>query len=103
MNTFETEVIQNLIDEDVTMAQLILETENSKIESDPGIQIDSLSKRELEILDHIAQGLSNNDISKTLTLALSTVKGHIQKIYKKLQVQRRTEAVAHARELKIIL
>jgi LuxR family maltose regulon positive regulatory protein len=58
-----------------------------------------LSHRETEILQLMAQGLSNREISERLFLALSTVKGHNQTIFGKLQVQRRTEAVARAREL----
>jgi LuxR family maltose regulon positive regulatory protein len=61
-----------------------------------------LSQRELEILHLIAQGLSNREIGERLFLALDTVKGHNQKIFGKLQVQRRTEAVARARELGLV-
>ena len=64
--------------------------------------IEPLSNRELEILRLIAQGLSNREISKRLFLALNTVKGHNQIIFDKLQVQRRTEAVARARELDLL-
>jgi LuxR family maltose regulon positive regulatory protein len=64
--------------------------------------IEPLSKRELEILKLVAQGLSNREISERLVLALSTVKGHNQNIYGKLGVQRRTEAVARARELGLL-
>ncbi len=64
--------------------------------------IEPLSQRELEVLQLIAQGLSNQEISERLFLALSTVKGHNQKIFDKLQVQRRTEALARARELGIL-
>jgi LuxR family maltose regulon positive regulatory protein len=64
--------------------------------------IESLSPRELEILQLIARGLSNREISERLFLALSTVKGHNRNIYGKLQVQRRTEAVARARELGLL-
>jgi LuxR family maltose regulon positive regulatory protein len=61
--------------------------------------IEPLSPRELEVLRLIAQGLSNQEIGERLFLALDTVKGHNRKIFGKLQVQRRTEAVARAREL----
>jgi LuxR family maltose regulon positive regulatory protein len=61
-----------------------------------------LSLRELEVLQLIAQGLSNREISERLFLALNTVKGHNRKIFGKLQVQRRTEAVARARELDLL-
>lgn len=64
--------------------------------------IEPLSQRELEVLQLIAQGLSNSEISTRLFLALSTVKGHNRLIFGKLQVQRRTEAVARARELGLV-
>jgi LuxR family maltose regulon positive regulatory protein len=64
--------------------------------------IEPLSQRELEVLQLIAQGLSNDEIGKRLFLALDTVKGHNRRIYDKLQVQRRTEAVARARELGLL-
>jgi len=61
-----------------------------------------LSQREREVLRLIAQGLSNREISQRLFLALDTVKGHNRIIFGKLQVQRRTEAVARARELGLL-
>jgi LuxR family maltose regulon positive regulatory protein len=64
--------------------------------------VEPLSPRELEILGLIAQGLSNRQISERLFLALSTVKGHNGQIYAKLAVNRRTEAVARARELGLL-
>ena len=68
----------------------------------PSSLVEPLSKRELEILQLIAQGLSNREIGERLFLALSTVKGHNRNIYGKLQVQRRTEAIARARELGLL-
>jgi LuxR family transcriptional regulator, maltose regulon positive regulatory protein len=62
------------------------------------LMIEPLSQRELEILHLIAEGLSNREISEQLFLAVNTVKGHNQKIFDKLQVERRTEAVARAHE-----
>jgi LuxR family maltose regulon positive regulatory protein len=56
----------------------------------------------IEVLQLIAQGLSNREISKRLFLALTTVKGHNQNIFGKLDVQSRTEAVARARELGLL-
>jgi len=64
--------------------------------------VEPLSQRELEVLQLIAQGLSNREISERLFLALDTVKGHNRRIYGKLLVQRRTEAVAKARSLNIL-
>ncbi len=68
----------------------------------PSSLVEPLSQRELEVLHLIAQGLSNHEISERLFLALSTVKGHNLRIFGKLQVQRRTEAVARARELGLL-
>ena len=65
--------------------------------------VELLSPRELEVLRLIAQGLSNQEIADRLFLALSTVKGYIRFIFDKLQVQRRTEAVARARELRLVV
>ncbi len=64
--------------------------------------IEPLSRREVEVLQLIAQGLSNQEISERLVLALETVKGHNKKIFGKLQVQRRTEAVARARSIGLL-
>jgi LuxR family maltose regulon positive regulatory protein len=64
--------------------------------------IEPLSQRELEVLQLIAQGLSNREICERLFLALDTVKGHNRRIYGKLEVRKRTEAVARARELGLL-
>ncbi len=64
--------------------------------------VEPLSQRELEILRLIAQGLSNQEIAARLFLALNTVKGHNRVIFDKLQVERRTEAIARARDLGLL-
>jgi len=61
-----------------------------------------LSKRELEIVGLLAQGLSNQEIASTLFVSLSTVKTHIQNLFEKLDVKRRTQAVEKARRLNLI-
>jgi LuxR family maltose regulon positive regulatory protein len=64
--------------------------------------IEPLSQREQKILQLIAQGLSNREIGERLFLALDTVKGYNRKIFDKLQVQSRTEAIARAREFGLL-
>jgi LuxR family maltose regulon positive regulatory protein len=64
--------------------------------------IEPLSPRELEVLQLIAQGCSNRDIGERLFLAVNTVKGYNQKLFDKLQVQSRTEAIARARALGLL-
>lgn len=61
-----------------------------------------LSKRELEVLQLMANGLSNLQIADRLFLSLNTIKTHSSKIFEKLEVQRRTQAVEIARKLSII-
>jgi len=74
----------------------------SKIVNPKSKMLEPLTDRELEVLRLVAQGLSNTEISQRLYLALSTVKGHNQRIFDKLQVQNRTEAVVRARELGLL-
>jgi len=67
-----------------------------------GAGSDVLNEREREILQLIAEGLSNREIAAKLYLALGTVKWYINQIYGKLHVASRTQAVAAARETQII-
>ena len=76
--------------------------QQSKFKNRETEMVEPLSQRELEVLKLIAEGLSNDEIGKRLFLALDTVKGHNRRIYDKLQVQRRTEAIARARELGLL-
>ena len=64
--------------------------------------VEPLSPRELEVLQLIADGLTNREISQRLFLALDTVKGHNRKIYGKLGVKNRTQALNKAISLKIM-
>jgi len=64
--------------------------------------IEPLSERELEILQLIAGGLSNQEIGSQLYLSLNTVKAHTRNIYGKLGVKSRTQAAARARTLGIL-
>jgi LuxR family transcriptional regulator, maltose regulon positive regulatory protein len=86
---------------------IAFELEQSKFEGKPDRlptqpHDELLSQREIEVLQLIAQGFSNHEIGEKLFLALDTVKGHNRRIFDKLQVQRRTEAILRARELGLI-
>jgi LuxR family maltose regulon positive regulatory protein len=64
--------------------------------------VEPLSERELEVIQLIAEGLKNQEISERLFLSLNTVKAHNRNIFSKLGVNSRTQAVARARALGIL-
>lgn len=61
-----------------------------------------LSTRELEVLQGMAEGLSNQEIAARLFVSLNTIKTHSSRIFEKLDVRRRTQAVEKARRLNVI-
>ncbi len=61
-----------------------------------------LSERELEVLNHIASGSTNAEIARKLFVSVGTVKSHTGNIYRKLDARNRAEAIARARELKVL-
>jgi LuxR family transcriptional regulator, maltose regulon positive regulatory protein len=79
---------------------LVLEAFNvPQIDEAPSaVQGAALSRRELEILHHIAAGESNGEIAEGLGLSLATVKRHVSNIFGKIGVGSRTQAVARARQ-----
>lgn len=61
-----------------------------------------LSKREMEVLQLMAEGLSNHEIASRLFVSLNTIKTHSSKVFEKLEVNRRTQAVDKAKKLSLI-
>jgi DNA-binding CsgD family transcriptional regulator len=61
-----------------------------------------ISARELEVLELLAAGRSNKEIASRLEVSPNTVKTHVARLFGKLQVRRRTEAILRARELGVI-
>jgi len=79
------------------------------VKTDPSITqvpesqlVEPLSERELEVLQFIAEGLTNQEIATRLYLSLYTVKAHARNIYAKLGVKNRTQAVAKGKALGIL-
>lgn len=67
-----------------------------------GEAVQPLTSREIEILRLIASGLRNQEIADTLSISTATVKRHIANAYGKLGAGHRTEALARAKELRIL-
>jgi len=61
-----------------------------------------ISKREMEVLEYMARGLSNKEIAEHLFVSENTVKTHTSRIFEKLEVKRRTMAVEKAKRLQLI-
>ncbi|QEE51234.1 DNA-binding response regulator [Flavobacterium alkalisoli] len=62
----------------------------------------NLTARELEVLELMAKGMSNKEIADQLFVSLNTIKTHSGKLFEKMEVKRRTQAVEKAKRLSII-
>ena len=82
--------------------QVIIEIPASNEIDDKQLTKLGLSKREYEILQLITDGLSNQQIANKLYISENTIKKHISNLFLKLDVERRTEAVKKAKELRVI-
>lgn len=90
-------------------AGLKLTKKKTIIITNPAYQFDqsrldslSISKREYEVLELMAKGLSNQEIADKLFVSLNTIKTHSSNLFLKLEVSRRTQAVQKAKELQLI-
>ena len=70
--------------------------------NDAAIKSLGLTERELTMLERLAAGDANKEIARTLDISPNTVKTHIANLFQKLEVQRRTQAIQKARELRLI-
>lgn len=61
-----------------------------------------ITAREYEVLERLAAGESNKEIARSLDLSPNTVKTHLARLYEKLEVSRRTQAIQKAKELALI-
>ena len=87
------------------LARLQRAFDTGRLRSDlvPAGIVDPLTSRELEVLEMLAAGRSNQAIAGELVVTLDTVKKHVGHVLGKLGAANRTEAVARARELSLIL
>ena len=62
----------------------------------------ALTGREAELLRRLSRGLSNQEIARQMSITVGTTKGHLYRIFRKLNVRNRTAAVAKARQLGLL-
>lgn len=79
-----------------------VELEEKKMKESKGIEVKPLTKRELEVLTLISQGISNPKIADELGITINTVKTQIRSILEKLEAQDRAQAAVNAVRLKLI-
>lgn len=92
-----------VVEKEVVVEKQVFVKTSTFVVNEAEIKELGLSKRELEVLQLMAEGLSNNEIAGRLFVSLNTVKTHSSKIFEKLGVERRTQAVEKAKRLNIIV
>ena len=100
--TYAQQVLKACLAENRKKASMELDTTTKPRISEPPPNI-VLTRREIEILPLLAEGLSNQEIAARLGIAPVTVKTHLQNIYKKLNSKNRIEALKKSREIGIII
>lgn len=72
------------------------------IPDDNALATIGITKREWEVLALMSEGLSNQEIAEKLFLSLNTIKTHSSRLFEKLEVKRRTQAIEKAKRLGIL-
>ncbi len=77
----------------------LLQKIQPKKTTNKAVFIEALTAKEIEIIQHLAEGLPNKVIAETLLVSVGTLKWHLHNIYSKLQVKNRTQALLKAKRL----
>jgi NarL family two-component system response regulator LiaR len=85
----------------LTRRKVVIATPDFKL-NEPELQRLGISKREYDVLELMAQGLSNQEIADKLFVSLNTIKTHSSNLFVKLDARRRTQAVRRAKELGLL-
>lgn len=78
------------------------ENKNGFVVNEKELTASGLSKREMEVLQLMAEGLSNQEIASRLYVSLNTIKTHSSKLFEKMDVKRRTQAIEKAKRSGLI-
>lgn len=85
----------------LTRRKVVIATPDFKL-NEAELQRLGISKREYEVLELMAQGLSNQEIADKLFVSLNTIKTHSSNLFMKLDARRRTQAIHRAKELGLL-
>lgn len=88
--------IYSVYEGDAFIQETLLPLMNEEVEENKEKNNDGLTSREIEIIQHIASGLSNREISDKLSISEKTVKNHASNIFHKIKVSDRTQAAVYA-------
>ncbi len=88
--------------ETIIIEKKIQVPETDFVQNDNAIRERNISKRELEVLEQMANGLSNQEIADALFVSVNTIKTHSSRLFEKLEAKRRTQALENARKIGII-
>ena len=86
----------------VVEREVFVPTSGDFVFNEKAFQKFQLTEREFEVLQGMAQGMSNAEIASSLHLSLSTVKTHASNVFSKMDVTSRTKAIEKARKLRIV-
>lgn len=86
----------------VVIQQPVYITKNHFVLNEAELSKLQISRRELEVLQQMAEGLSNQEIADRLFVSLSTVKPHANNLFEKMEVARRTQAIDKGKRLGLI-
>ena len=88
--------------ETVVVREVVVPAPTPFVRDDRQVESLGLTPRELEILEFIAEGLSNREIAERANVSENTVKTHSKRVFDKLGARRRTQAVQRGKELRLI-
>lgn len=94
--------IQTIVEEKLVYVKDETTHENAQVNEAERTKL-GLSNREMEVLKLMADGLSNQEIANQLYLSLNTIKTHSSKLFEKMEVKRRTQAIEKAKRLQLIV